>query len=270
MGDGRGSVKNPVEESVSDKVAVDARAVQSRESQGAGMRAGEDPERARLGRILRVATIVIALSAVAALVVVRFDGVCAVLGVAWDAALPLVVGAVIAYLVNLVAAAWEHVWFPRSKNALVARTRRGVCVALAFLSVGVVVAAVVALMVSEFREVSAAVVSGVAEAGSALSTFIAQTPEFEELAANSADVWDKAAEAVLSAVGGASEAVRLVGHAGGEVVHVVLNALLGLVFALYLLLDKERVCAGARRLVALLPIERAREGVFHAANSSIC
>ena len=50
----------------------------------------------------------------------------------------------------------------------------------------------------------------------------------------------------------------------GEVAHLTLSILLGMVFALYLLLDKDRVHAGAMRAASFIPGEDLRRRVLHA------
>ena len=99
---------------------------------------------------LRFALIVIAAAALAALCVARFDDVCALANTAWGAFEPLVVGAVLAYLLNFVVAWLESLWFPRSKNALAAKTRRPVCVVLAIALVTLALVALATYVGGEF------------------------------------------------------------------------------------------------------------------------
>lgn len=207
--------------------------------------------------------VIIAL-AVASLIVLRFDDVCGIVGTVWSAVEPLAVGAVLAYLLNFVAAFWESVWFPKSTKSLVIRTRRLICVILAVATATLVIAALVMFVTSEFKSVGSAIVSGLAEAATMASQAITQLPGGENaLVLDNATV-DSLAEQALSAVGGASEALRIVAHTGGEVAHFAICVLLGMMFALYLLLDKNRVKAGATRLVQQIPSEQVRERLLHA------
>ncbi|WP_297155708.1 AI-2E family transporter [uncultured Ellagibacter sp.] len=207
--------------------------------------------------------VIIAL-AVASLIVLRFDDVCGIVGTVWSAVEPLAVGAVLAYLLNFVAAFWESVWFPKNTKSLVIRTRRPICVILAVATATLVIAALVMFVTSEFKSVGSAIVSGLAEAATMASQAITQLPGGENaLVLDNATV-DSLAEQALSAVGGASEALRIVAHTGGEVAHFAICVLLGMMFALYLLLDKNRVKAGATRLVQQIPSEQVRERLLHA------
>ncbi len=212
---------------------------------------------------LRFALIVIAAAAFAALCVARFDDVCTLASTAWGAFEPLVMGAVLAYLLNFVVAWLESMWFPRSKSALVAKTRRPVCVILAIALVTLALVALASYVGGEFKSVGAAIVSGLSDAVTMASQTMATLPGAENLPVVDSTTWDSLGEKALAAVGGANEALRIVGHAGGEVAHGALSLLLGMVFALYLLLDKDRVHAGAMRALQLVPQRLGRAQVLH-------
>lgn len=220
-------------------------------------------------RIVRTAAVVIALMVVGALVVARFEGVRAALGVAWAALLPLAVGAVFAYLLNLVMKRWEKVWFPHSKRPIATKTRRIACIILSLLSVGLVITSVVMLVVGEFRSVAAAVASGLVSVGYAMADLMTYIPDdWAEFLKDGSGLWQEAADAALASIGGATEALRLVGDLGGEVARIVASVVIGLIFAVYLLADKERACAGAHRLVSLLPNEALQGVILHAVRTA--
>ena len=56
-------------------------------------------------------------------------------GTVIGAASPLILGAMIAYVVNILMSFYESRWFPSSKNATVIGSRRVVCMVLALSSV---------------------------------------------------------------------------------------------------------------------------------------
>lgn len=212
---------------------------------------------------LRFAFIVIVGAALAALCVARFNDVCGIIGTVWGAFEPLVVGAVLAYLLNFIAAWLESVWFPRSKSSLVAKTRRPICVILAIAAVTLALVALTTYVGGEFKSVGSAIISGLSNAVSMASQAIAGLPGAENLPVIDSTTWDSLGQKALAAVGGANEALRIVGRASGEVAHGALSLLLGMVFALYLLLDKDRVHAGAMRALQLVPERLGRNHVLH-------
>ena len=62
--------------------------------------------------------------------------VTAVLG----AGLPLLIGGMIAYLVNILMSNYERHYFPRTRKAALIRSRRPVCLTLAFLTLVAIIA----------------------------------------------------------------------------------------------------------------------------------
>ena len=65
------------------------------------------------------------------------------------AASPLLIGAAVAYVVNLLMNFYERHWFPGSKSAAIGRSRRVVCMLLAYLSLVAAVVIIVALIVPQ-------------------------------------------------------------------------------------------------------------------------
>ena len=65
------------------------------------------------------------------------------------AASPLIIGCIIAYLVNIIMASYEKLYFPNSKNVYLIKSRRPMCMLLAFLSLIAVVTLVIWLVVPQ-------------------------------------------------------------------------------------------------------------------------
>ena len=89
-----------------------------------------------------------------------------VLGVALSAASPLMIGAVIAYVANILMSFYERYFFPRSRKAIVGKLRRPVCMALAFLTA---VLAIVWLLTTVLPELARCVEMIIARLPDALS-----------------------------------------------------------------------------------------------------
>lgn len=211
-------------------------------------------------RFLLVSVMAIAL---AALIVVRFDDVCSVAGSVWQAIEPLAVGAVIAYLLNFIAVRIEGIWFPASDNKFVNVSRRPICVILAIAIATLAVVALGMFVANEFKSVGSAIASGLLNAAVATSQAISTLPGAEEFPVVDANAWDSAAQKAVEALGGGTATLSLLACMGGEVAHTVLSVFLGMVFALYLLLDKDRVHAGALRALTIIPGSHRRDIVMH-------
>lgn len=213
---------------------------------------------------IRYALILVAALAVAALAVARFDGLCSIFSTVWSAFEPLAIGAVLAYLLNFIAAALESRWFPHTNNALAIKTRRPICVILAITAVTLALAALTSFVGGEFKSVGAAIITGVSEAAAMASQAIANLPGAQAIPILDNATWNSIGQKALDAMGGTDQALRIVVQTSGEVAHLTLSILLGMVFALYLLLDKDRVHAGAMRAASFIPGEDLRRRVLHA------
>ena len=213
---------------------------------------------------IRYALILVAAIAVAALAVARFDGLCSIFSTVWSALEPLAIGAVLAYLLNFIAAALESRWFPHTNNSLAIKTRRPVCVILAITAITLALAALTAFVGGEFKSVGAAIITGVSEAATMASQAIANLPGAQAIPLLDNATWNSIGQKALDAMGGTDQALRIVAQTSGEVARLTLSILLGMVFALYLLLDKDRVHAGAMRAASFIPGETLRRRVLHA------
>ena len=213
---------------------------------------------------IRYALILVAALAVAALAVARFDGLCSIFSTVWSAFEPLAIGAVLAYLLNFIAAALESRWFPHTNNALAIKTRRPICVILAITAVTLALAALTSFVGGEFKSVGAAIITGVSEAAAMASQAIANLPGAQAIPILDNATWNSIGQKALDAMGGTDQALRIVAQTSREVAHLTLSILLGMVFALYLLLDKDRVHAGAMRAASFIPGEDLRRRVLHA------
>ncbi|WP_456031623.1 AI-2E family transporter [Senegalimassilia anaerobia] len=213
---------------------------------------------------IRYAPILVAALAVAALAVARFDGLCSIFSTVWSAFEPLAIGAVLAYLLNFIAAALESRWFPHTNNTLAIKTRRPICVILAITAVTLALAALTSFVGGEFKSAGAAIITGISEAAAMASQAIAYLPGAQAIPILDNATWNSIGQKTLDAMGGTDQALRIVAQTSGEVAHLALSILLGMVFALYLLLDKDRVHAGAMRAASFIPGEDLRRRVLHA------
>lgn len=67
----------------------------------------------------------------------------------FPAAAPLLVGCVIAYVLNILLKRIERFWFPGTKRKFLIKLRRPVCILLSFLALVLIMAGVVYLVVPE-------------------------------------------------------------------------------------------------------------------------
>ena len=172
------------------------------------------------------------------------------------AAAPLLIGVIIAYVLNILMSFYERLWFPRSRKKNAAKGRRVICLILAILTLLGIVAAVVGLVLPEL----------IASVQLLIDLALGWLPgAMDELTHNESiaellpeDVWvaleninwkeliNKAIEAVTSGIGGA---VGTVAGVIGSVFSTLVTVLVALIFALYLLINKERLMNQGNRLM---------------------
>ena len=176
----------------------------------------------------------------------------AILGAILSAAMPLFIGAIVAYPVNILMARYEKLYFPDSKKPFVAKSRRPVCMLLAFVTLVAIVVLVVLLVVPQL--------------GSCFRVILDSFPGFMEKTIELVDSWGILTEETLGYLEGIDWAsrigqlVELVTSGIGNVVEVLISAvssvfswlvtgLLSLIFSIYLLSSKETLAAQLGRLM---------------------
>lgn len=194
-----------------------------------------------------------------------WNGAVEILAMAFSAATPLIIGVVIAYILNILMSFFEKHYFPKSKKKVVDKTRRIVCMLLAFLSLLGIVALIIGIVVPElvnctkhlFAEVPTAVMNLLAylEKNEMIEQYVIMLEEY--LVENFSGMEDKlmsGAQSVLSGVGGVmSSLVSVVGSAFSSVV----TFLVAIIFSIYILLGKEKLGAQARRIISTYCPKRA-------------
>ena len=173
------------------------------------------------------------------------------LGVALSAASPLLVGAVIAYVANILMSFYERTFFGKCKKAVFRKIRRPVCMLLAFLTA---VLAIVWLLTTVLPELGKCVEMIIAALPPALNKAYAWLDEKVQIsqwlaAANlklpgSDFDWKSAiTSAVNIVVNGVGGAVGVAVTAVSSVASTVVTLFLAIVFAIYLLSGKEKLSA---------------------------
>ena len=88
---------------------------------------------------------------VAAMGVVYSKQVVAASLAVWTAVLPLLLGCIIAYVLNLIMGRLERIYFPKSENKVANATRRPVCLILSIAIIPATVAIIVNLVFRQTR-----------------------------------------------------------------------------------------------------------------------
>lgn len=170
------------------------------------------------------------------------------------AALPLVLGGAIAFVLNIMMSSFERLYFPKSKKKLVVKTRRPICLALAVVAVLAIISLVSWLV---FPELLRALVLLAGELPGAIDDARLWISEHEFLQGQLLDQ----ALAYLDGIdwqGILSKAVDIAIGTVSSVFSWTFNVVVGLIFACYLLASKEILLSQYRRLTVRFLKEKWR------------
>lgn len=166
------------------------------------------------------------------------------IGLMIGAAMPLFIGCVIAYLVNLLMSRYERWWFPHSEGNFVTKSRRPVCMLAAFLTL-VAVLFLVGWLITP--QLTACVQLILAELPGYLTKVVAWLGQFEVLpehiisALSAIDWQSKVGQIVQMLTNGIGNVAGVVISTVASVFSGIVTAVVGIVFAIYLLAGKERL-----------------------------
>ncbi len=179
-----------------------------------------------------------------------------VAGVALGAASPLLLGAAIAYVANILMSFYERNFFPKSRKSAVKKLRRPLCMALAFVTVGAMLVWLISTVLPELAKGVEMIVAALPPALSRAYAWLDEEFQVGELLRElnltfpGTDFdWKKTiTEAVSFVMTGVGGVVGVAASAVTSVVSAVVTVFLALVFAIYLMADKEKLAAQCQRV----------------------
>lgn len=187
-----------------------------------------------------------------------WDGAVELLALTFSAAVPLLVGGVIAYILNILMSFFERHYFPKSKLKAVEKSKRIASMLLAFVSLVGIIALIIGIVVPELTNC-------VKHLFAKVPVFIENSLNMLEQDENLAEyalaleaylptdwsAWQdrlmNGAKALLSGFGGVMSSVVSV---VSSVFSGIVTVLVALIFSIYLLLDKEKILSQVKRLIS--------------------
>ncbi len=173
------------------------------------------------------------------------------------AATPFFVGFAIAYVVNILMSFYEKFYFPKSTKKVATVTRRPVCMTLSFISLLVIVALVVYLVVPKFVDcikLLTAQIPPFFENVISSKFFIKYIPEsiYSKIASiDFSQMLSKGFQLIASGIG---DVTNILVSAVSSVVSGIFTAFISIIFAIYILIAKDKLVAQSYRLIhAYLP-----------------
>lgn len=191
------------------------------------------------------------------------------LGVVLAAMNPLIIGGIIAYIVNILMKRYEKWFFPKKNTKVIAKSRRPLCMVFAFLTVIVVLAAVVWLIVPQLISCIQVMLSFASKVPTLMKEFIEKANNWDFIPDKvieylSAIDWEsKIGQFVTLVTNGVGDVVNTVAKTVMGIVSGVITGVLGLIFSIYLLLDKDRLKRQFKRLAENYFPEKVYGKVFY-------
>lgn len=181
------------------------------------------------------------------LIVTHLENIYGFVEVLFAAAFPLVLGVVIAYILSLIMKPIEKIYFPNTKNKILIKTRRPLSILASFLIIAAIIAMVWVIVVPEIAASCALIGREIPSAYKAFQTWIFKiTDEIPQIQQGLSQLQNfdisgaisKLINIVVSGTGGIiNSAVSVV----SRVVGMVTTLVIGLIFAIYLLYNKEKL-----------------------------
>lgn len=191
--------------------------------------------------------------AIMILIVTHIDLIISWTGNLWTIAFPLILGAIMAYAINIIMKNLETNWFPESESKRVMAMKRAICLFLSIFLMFALIFFIIRLVLPEL--INAFVVIGqeipvyfekiqawVLEHGE-LFPFIA-----EEIGKAEVDWQDLSQKLITYATSGVSSVLNSAVSIIGQLVGSVVNIAIALFFAVYILLNKEKLQRQLRML----------------------
>ncbi len=185
-----------------------------------------------------------------------------------SAAAPLLLGCVIAYVLNILMVRLEALYFPGSQKPLVQKSRRAVCILLAFVILLVILLLVINIVLPELVSSIELIVKEVPVAWEEIRLWgIAhadQLPVIQEVLQQANFDWNASLKKMVNIVAvGAGGMLNSVVDIATSAVGKLVQLMIGLIFALYLLFGKERLSAQGLKIMRAYLKPQRREQVLH-------
>lgn len=186
------------------------------------------------------------LAAVLILAITRFNVLLEFIKRLWGIVFPLVLGGIMAYILNIIMSKLEKYYFPKSRNRLIQKSKRIVCIFLSFFLIMLIIFLIFRLVIPELINTITMIGHWIPIELAKLQKFLAgyadQIPQLEKWINSLSFDWEATGQKLLqyltSGVGGIlGSTISLVGTIGVGVT----NFVIGLIFAIYILANKEKL-----------------------------
>ncbi len=187
------------------------------------------------------------------LCVYHWSSACAFIRTVIGAASPLIIGCIIAFVLNILMGFYERHYFKKSTKPIVAKTRRPVCLALAIVTLLAIIVLVISLVLPQLVSCVKLVVATLPKAIINIINALEKSQYISEdfVASLSGIDWkSKIGEIAETLFSGIGSVVDVVVTTITSVFSIIVTTFIGVIFAAYLLIQKETLAKQITRLMA--------------------
>ena len=212
--------------------------------------------------LLKIAGLIFALY----LCIHYWPNVAVIFKTAFAAVLPLLIGAAVAYPLDILTSFFERHLLSKSSNKIIVRTRRGLSVAFALLSLVSIIALIIALVVPQLTKCVKMLID---EIPGAVALLIAQLDKFEFVPDDIIGFlknidWQSKITSIISTVtSGVGSVMSVVISTLSSVVSIVTTSVLAVIFAVYVLLSKDKLLTQLKTLIKHYVPEKVSEKIYY-------
>lgn len=186
------------------------------------------------------------------LCITYWSGAVGIFSMAFGAAMPLLIGCVIAYIINILMSFYERNYFPKAKKPGLIKSRRPVCMLAAFITLLLVIVLLAKLVVPELAACVELLFAQIPGAVRSVVDWL-ETTELvsEEMLEPLKDIdWKSRLEQIIGVLTtGVSSVMGTAVNLVSTVFSGIVTALFALIFAIYLLTGKEKLGGQFDRLM---------------------
>lgn len=203
------------------------------------------------------------------LIIANFKTIVDGISKVWGACAALVLGMIMAYILNLIMRVVERYWFPKSKSRLVQKSRRGCSILASILIIVALIILLVYMVVPELIKAIGVLVKELPVMFDTLQQWVvANTDKFpgikdavSSMELNSTQLTDKIMSFLSN--GAASDMLNATISVVTLLTGAFMRFVIGFIFAIYLLSNKERLKSQVRRVMKVFGKERWNEIIFY-------
>lgn len=203
------------------------------------------------------------------LILFNYQTIFSWLGRLWIVLTPVITGVIIAYILNILMVKFESSFAPGRDHPLVNAIRRPISIILSIMVIILVLIFVLGLVVPQIYNVITAAISAIPQVISAIERFLDNIEqllpeESQRLFGGVESAWVEISDRLGSfGLNSFSGVINTTLSTVGSVTSFLINLFLGLIFAFYILMSKERLIDQFTRMVTTYMSEAAARRIFY-------